>query len=451
MSIPKRLQPLASRWVTSQQLRALREGYHQLSHKISRKPHQILCFLRLGDPYSYLLLQLLPELQQRFNICLRPYLLDVIPPDISPTLDRIDHYARRDSLWLAKQYGLDYPEAPQPPCPQALLNQANQYLIQLQDDERFIEQALTLTHWIWQGQQDTLARFLATQPQLPAQDTQTRLHSNLQHLVRRGHYLSASLYYDGQWYWGVDRLFYLEQRLLKQQLNYKADDTAHYDRHLHFTLRPLKHRKSPLSFFFSFRSPYSYLALPQILALTDALHVPLLIKPILPMVMRGIPLNMAKRRYVLNDCKREAERLGIPFAPVCDPIGPGIEYCLAIYPYAEQAGHAHTYLQAISEGIWSQGADVSQHKVLAQLVRRAGLQWSEAQSYLKNRSWQTSVQQNHQELESLGLWGVPSFSYRNKALWGQDRIWLLHQFITMPSYYANDGAYSLLSNKPQPL
>jgi 2-hydroxychromene-2-carboxylate isomerase len=30
---------------------------------------------------------------------------------------------------------------------------------------------------------------------------------------RLGHYLGAMLYYGGEWYWGVDRLQYLESRL----------------------------------------------------------------------------------------------------------------------------------------------------------------------------------------------------------------------------------------------
>jgi hypothetical protein len=30
---------------------------------------------------------------------------------------------------------------------------------------------------------------------------------------RLGHYLGATFYFEGEWYWGIDRLHYLEERL----------------------------------------------------------------------------------------------------------------------------------------------------------------------------------------------------------------------------------------------
>ena len=39
------------------------------------------------------------------------------------------------------------------------------------------------------------------------------LEANQQRLVELGHYNSATLHYAGEWYWGVDRLPYLVDRL----------------------------------------------------------------------------------------------------------------------------------------------------------------------------------------------------------------------------------------------
>ena len=33
-----------------------------------------------------------------------------------------------------------------------------------------------------------------------------------------GHYLGGTLYYAGEWYWGIDRLPYLEERLIQTGL-----------------------------------------------------------------------------------------------------------------------------------------------------------------------------------------------------------------------------------------
>ena len=34
-----------------------------------------------------------------------------------------------------------------------------------------------------------------------------------------GHYLGGTLYYAGEWYWGIDRLPYLEERLIQPACN----------------------------------------------------------------------------------------------------------------------------------------------------------------------------------------------------------------------------------------
>ena len=48
------------------------------------------------------------------------------------------------------------------------------------------------------------------------------------------------------------------------------------------------------------------------------------------MAMRGQPLPLAKRLYILRDAKREADRLGLPFGKIHDPLGEGVWRCLTI-------------------------------------------------------------------------------------------------------------------------
>ena len=54
------------------------------------------------------------------------------------------------------------------------------------------------------------------------------------------------------------------------------------------------------------------------------------LKPVLPMVMRGMAVPQAKRIYILTDSKREAEKFGLEFGCIVDPLGPGIEHLRAI-------------------------------------------------------------------------------------------------------------------------
>ena len=60
----------------------------------------------------------------------------------------------------------------------------------------------------------------------------------------------------------------------------------------------------------------------------------------LPMVTRGMPLPNVKRMYIVRDAKREADRLGIPFGEICDPLGTGVDNCIAIAHWADAARRA---------------------------------------------------------------------------------------------------------------
>ncbi len=77
--------------------------------------------------------------------------------------------------------------------------------------------------------------------------------------------------------------------------------------------------------FFSFRSPYSYLALPRTLKLAADYDVTVSLRPVYPLAVR-VPgffkrANPQFLRYVMLDARRVAEHAKIPFrTPRPDPI-----------------------------------------------------------------------------------------------------------------------------------
>jgi 2-hydroxychromene-2-carboxylate isomerase len=77
--------------------------------------------------------------------------------------------------------------------------------------------------------------------------------------------------------------------------------------------------------FFSFRSPYSYLALPKTLKLVEDYDLAVNLRPVYPLAVR-VPgffkkANPQFARYVVRDSTRVAEYEGIPFRfPRPDPI-----------------------------------------------------------------------------------------------------------------------------------
>ena len=81
-----------------------------------------------------------------------------------------------------------------------------------------------------------------------------------------GHYLGGTLYFEGEWYWGIDRLQYLEDRLRSAGLarNARLALIAPVPR-VNCAHQPTNGAHPDLHFFLSFRSPYTYIAVREII------------------------------------------------------------------------------------------------------------------------------------------------------------------------------------------
>ncbi len=177
-----------------------------------------------------------------------------------------------------------------------------------------------------------------------------------------------------------------------------------------------------VEYFFSFRSPYSYLSGPRAFALADRFDIDLVFRGVIPMAMRGQAVPVAKRLHTLRDTKREADRLGMPFGRVHDPIGDGALRCLLVAEHAIDAGRVREFVLTASRAIWAQAVDVSRDDGLRGVCERAGLEWDACAAALDDPALRARVDANTQRLTDLGHWGVPVFALGDELFWGQDRI-----------------------------
>ncbi|OHY74076.1 hypothetical protein BCA33_18105 [Marinobacter sp. AC-23] len=181
--------------------------------------------------------------------------------------------------------------------------------------------------------------------------------------------------------------------------------------------------------FFSIRSPYSYLGLERAIQLAEAWNIPLQLRPVLPMVMRGQSVPDAKKWYIFHDTKREADKLSIPYGFVADPLGPGVERCYALFEYARSLGREIEYMLSYARAVNAEGIRSETDSGLKVIVERAGLQWQKAKTLLNDQSWRGWAEVNRKAMYDCGLWGVPSFRYGTVSCWGQDRLWIIGEAI----------------------
>lgn len=185
-----------------------------------------------------------------------------------------------------------------------------------------------------------------------------------------------------------------------------------------------------VDYYFSFRSPYSYLSGPRAFALPERYDIELAFHGVIPMAMRGQAVPREKALHTLRDVAREARRLGMPFGPVYDPLGNGAERCLAVSEHALDVGREREFVLSASRGIWAEAIDVSADRGLRTVCERAGLEWEACRAAVDDPAMKVRVDANTAALADLGHWGVPVFAFAGELFWGQDRIEDLERTLT---------------------
>jgi 2-hydroxychromene-2-carboxylate isomerase len=369
-----------------------------------------------------LLAQVLPRLQTEYGIETR--VVPVAQPGLSanPAPEMLLGHAMADAAILAESYGLSFPADAKPP-PEDRLRRAHAVLLEPRSPSEQAQVAIEVGEAVWRDDGEALGQLVERHGGLSGESVRPALEANYAALERAGHYQPGMLHYGGDWYWGVDRLNHLEARLHREGLSGSLKINAGPSPRLASAIGHSDSDRPSLDVFVSFRSPYSYVAAPQLIDLRERYGIEIKLKPVLPMVMRGLAVPKAKRLYIAHDTKREADRQGIPFGRVCDPLGKGIGYCMAIFfQCVEGRGDELGFFHAITRGAWSEARDIAHIPDLVELAGRAGVSEAEVLSAIGDKTWKDKAQANRDALSALGLWGVPSFRIGDYATWGQDRI-----------------------------
>jgi 2-hydroxychromene-2-carboxylate isomerase len=192
--------------------------------------------------------------------------------------------------------------------------------------------------------------------------------------------------------------------------------------------------------FWSFRSPYSYLAMPGARALEKDFDIKLRFRPVLPLAVRDpsffSPDNLKRAKYIRLDWPRRAEMLGVPHAwPSPDPIVQDLEtYKVAPeQPYiyrltylgveAERRGQGIAFAYEVSRLIFGGTRDWHLGEHLKQAAGRAELDLATMDAAIAEpASQRTAVEENQDALAKSGHWGVPTFEFEGEPFFGEDRI-----------------------------
>ena len=193
--------------------------------------------------------------------------------------------------------------------------------------------------------------------------------------------------------------------------------------------------------YWSFRSPYSYLATPPLIEIRRDYDVTVNFRPVRPLAVRDAAfferVDPRWPMYVVRDVFRLAQMAGLPFAPPRpDPIvqdmatrqiaaeQPHIGRLTRLGQAACEQGDGLAFADNVARLIWGGTANWHEGSHLADAATAAGLDWTalDAAEHDDADRLDAAIAANEAAQAASGHWGVPLMVFDGEPFFGQDRL-----------------------------
>jgi 2-hydroxychromene-2-carboxylate isomerase len=137
-----------------------------------------------------------------------------------------------------------------------------------------------------------------------------------------------------------------------------------------------------------------------------------------------------KRDHYLRDLLSWAEMMGVEMSPKAAELRKtDARPALRAAMVAAEMGRFREFHYPAYRARWSQGRDLSQPEVLAELLEKAGLDADSALARAEAEDVDATLQQRTQDAIDRGAFGVPTMFVGDKMFWGNDRFELVRFYI----------------------
>jgi len=193
--------------------------------------------------------------------------------------------------------------------------------------------------------------------------------------------------------------------------------------------------------FWSFRSPYSRLVVPDLVKLREDFDVDVNFRPVLPLAVRFPeslfdPNDRRAPMYIVRDSMRRGEMLGRPVIYPLSPdpivqdfktmkvaeVQPYIYWLTRLGVEAARRGKGLEFAGHVSAQIFGGTKDWDKGTVLKDAAAAAGLDLAGMEAAIADGGHMEEIERNQDALDASGHWGVPTMVYKDEPFFGQDRI-----------------------------
>ena len=179
-----------------------------------------------------------------------------------------------------------------------------------------------------------------------------------------------------------------------------------------------------IDFYFDFISPYTYLAYKKIQSLPKDIKINY--KPILLGGLHNLEgitppaFIKPKLKHMMNDCLLIAKKNNFDFF-WNDKFPINSLYIMRGYLFIHE-NEKKNYLDVFMDAYWKNNLDLSDEKILIQLLKYCKIDSEKFFNGIKDQSIKDNLKKLTKEAFQKEVFGAPTFIANNKLFWGQDRF-----------------------------
>ncbi len=181
----------------------------------------------------------------------------------------------------------------------------------------------------------------------------------------------------------------------------------------------------PVTFWFEFASPYSYLAAERLRSERrrppQMVWRPFLLGPILQSQGSPFAASSAKAAYVWRDVARLADRQGLALQRPHPFPQNGLRAARIATAFAAEPWLAD-FVCAVFRAEFAHGHHLADEETLRDVLDGMGLPTAAILDEAERAETKAALRAQTEQAQALGIFGAPSFTVERELFWGQDRL-----------------------------
>lgn len=189
-----------------------------------------------------------------------------------------------------------------------------------------------------------------------------------------------------------------------------------------------------VSLYIDYRSPYSYLAKDEAYELEQDFDIELEWFPYYidltgaygGTLEQRTPRDWTKVKYLYMDCRRLAKRKGLTIRGTVKIYDPTLVHIAMLW------SQKHNVFRKFHDGVlppfWNREFDIEDLTVVKSALEKVGAPLTGFDEFLSGEG-KNLAQKINADAEARGIFGVPSFIFRDEVFWGTDRIGMLREVL----------------------